>query len=38
MMKPNLCTKTLFSDLLLREPHGKENLAFLVKVGHKRRN
>ena len=35
-MKPNLCKKTLFSTLLLREPHGKESLAFLVKVGNKR--
>ena len=38
LMKPNLCKNTLLSALLLRKPHEKENLDFLVKVGNKRRN
>ena len=36
MINPNLCKITLFSTFLLRELHGKENLAFLVKGGKKK--
>ena len=38
VMKANFRKKALFLAFLLREPHGKENLAFLVKVGNKRKN
>ena len=33
MMKPNLCEKKKTSAFLLREPHGKKNLAFFGKSG-----